>query len=177
MEAVRTSEKSVFNVITSSYIPQYSKLHTRCRENLKSLIQTSVFNSERTAHKLLASSSYRSRGSSLSIVSGYGPDDWTIEVRSPAQARYFPLTSVSRPALGPTQPPVQWLPGVLSPGLMRGRDVTLTTHPHLLPRSWMSRSYTSSLPCACKGVLWDCFCFIFPLHARPPADTGRLNAV
>jgi hypothetical protein len=30
--------------------------------------------------------------------------------------RTFPLTSVSRPALGPTQPPVQWVPGVLSPG-------------------------------------------------------------
>jgi hypothetical protein len=28
----------------------------------------------------------------------------------------FPLTSVSRPALRPTQPPVQWVPGVLSQG-------------------------------------------------------------
>jgi hypothetical protein len=28
----------------------------------------------------------------------------------------FPLSSVSRPALGPTQRPVQWVPGVLSPG-------------------------------------------------------------
>jgi hypothetical protein len=28
----------------------------------------------------------------------------------------FPLASLSRPALRPTQPPVQWVPGVLSPG-------------------------------------------------------------
>jgi hypothetical protein len=27
------------------------------------------------------------------------------------------------------------VPGVLSPGVKRGRGVTLTTHPHLLPRS------------------------------------------
>jgi hypothetical protein len=47
---------------------------------------------------------------------------------------------VSRPALGPTQPSVQWAPGVLSPGVKRGLGVTLTTHPHLVPRSRMSRS-------------------------------------
>jgi hypothetical protein len=49
---------------------------------------------------------------------------------------------VSRPALRPTQPPVQWVPGVLSPGVKRGRGVTLTTLPHLVPRSRMNRSYT-----------------------------------
>jgi hypothetical protein len=49
--------------------------------------------------------------------------------------RIFPLASVSRPALGPTQPPVQWVPGVFSPGVKRGRGVMLTTHPHLVPRA------------------------------------------
>jgi hypothetical protein len=56
---------------------------------------------------------------------------------------------------GATKPPVQWVPGVLSPGLKRGRGMTLTTHPHLVPRSWMSRSYTSSSPCASIGMLCD----------------------
>jgi hypothetical protein len=36
--------------------------------------------------------------------------------------------------------------GVSFPGVLCGRGVTLTTHPHLVPRSWMSRSYTSSPP-------------------------------
>jgi hypothetical protein len=59
---------------------------------------------------------------------------------------------VSRPALGPTQPPVQWVPVVLYPGLKRSRGVTLTTHQHLVPRSKMSRSYTSSPPKSLRGV-------------------------
>jgi hypothetical protein len=70
----------------------------------------------------------------------------------------FPPASVSRPALGPTQPPVQWVPGVLSPGLKHGRGVTLTTHRHLVPRSSMSRSDTT-LPqtafMACSGSALD----------------------
>jgi hypothetical protein len=56
----------------------------------------------------------RSRGSSVSIVSDYGLDDWAIGVRSPEEQSIFPLTSVSRPALRPTQPPVKWVPWVLS---------------------------------------------------------------
>jgi hypothetical protein len=53
-------------------------------------------------------------GSSVSIVSDYGLDDRAIDPRQ--GQRFFPLTSVSRQGLGPTQPPVQWVPGVLSPG-------------------------------------------------------------
>jgi hypothetical protein len=93
-------------------------------------------------------------GSSVSIVSGYGLDDLAIEVRSPAGQRIFSVASASRPALGPTQPPVLWVPGVLSSGLKRGRGVSLTTHPYLVPSSRMSTSYTSSPPSAfmaCSG--------------------------
>jgi hypothetical protein len=41
------------------------------------------------------------------------------------------------------------------PGLKRGRDVMLTTYPHLVPTLRMSRSYTSSPPSAfmvCTGT-------------------------
>jgi hypothetical protein len=90
--------------------------------------------------------------SSGSIVSDYGLDDRAIGVQSPAGGRNFPLASVSRLALGPTQLPVQWVPGVLSPAEKRGRGVTLTTHSHLVPRSRMSRSYTPSPPKRLQGV-------------------------
>jgi hypothetical protein len=63
-------------------------------------------------------------------VSNYGLDDRAIEVRSSAGAKdFFPLAFASRPALGSTQRPVQWVPGVLTPGVKHGRGVTLTTHP------------------------------------------------
>jgi hypothetical protein len=54
---------------------------------------------------------HRSQARSVSIVSDYGLEDRAIEVRFPAEARGFSSTSVSTPALGPTQPPVQWVPG------------------------------------------------------------------
>jgi len=68
-------------------------------------------------------------------------DDRAIKVRSRQTQRIFPPAPVSRPVLKPTQPPLQWVQSVLSPGLKRGRGVTLTTHNHIVPRSWMSRSY------------------------------------
>jgi hypothetical protein len=68
-------------------------------------------------------------------VSDYGVDDRAIGVQSLAGVKIFPLSSVSRPDLGLTQPPVQWVPGVLSLGIKHSQGMMLMTHPHLMPRS------------------------------------------
>jgi hypothetical protein len=100
----------------------------------------------------------RSRGSSVSIAADYGLDDrGSILDRQ----RIFLLASASRSALGPTQPPVQWVPGERTSGVKRGRGVMLTTHPHLVPRLSMSRSCTSSPPppMCLHGMQRDSFTF------------------
>jgi hypothetical protein len=52
----------------------------------------------------------------------------------------------------PTQPPIQWVLGVLSLGVKRGRGVMLTTHPHLVLILSMSRSSPSSHLMRYRGV-------------------------
>jgi hypothetical protein len=91
-------------------------------------------------------------GSSGSTVSDYGLDDRAIGVRSPAGAKDFSSSLCVQTGSGAHPASCTMGTGVLSPGVKRGRGVTLTTHPHLVPRSWMSRSHTSSPPKRLHGV-------------------------
>jgi hypothetical protein len=71
--------------------------------------------------------------------------DWTAGVRSPTEAEDFSSKLC-------VQPPVQWVPGALSPGVKRGRGVMLTTHPLLVQKLRKSRSCTSCYP---NAPLWS----------------------
>jgi hypothetical protein len=58
-----------------------------------------------------------------------------VQFPTGAMMRYFPFATASQPALGPAEPPVQWVPGVLSPAVKRpGREAD----PSLLPTVWSS---------------------------------------
>jgi hypothetical protein len=48
-------------------------------------------------------------------VLGYRLDDWGFESQQGLGILLF--TTMSRPALGPIQPPIQWVPGALSLGV------------------------------------------------------------
>jgi hypothetical protein len=80
----------------------------------------------------------RSLGSSLSIVSEYGLDDQAIGVRSPAKAKDFSHNLCVQ--TGSEAHPASYTMGTGDPfpGEKRSQGVTLTTHPHLVPRSRMS---------------------------------------
>jgi hypothetical protein len=96
-----------------------------------------------------------SRGSSGSIVSDYGLDDRAIGIRSPAGAKDFSSSLCVQ--IGSGAHPASCTMGTGGPfpgGKARpGRDADHS--PHLVSRSWMSRSYTSSPPSAfmaCRGT-------------------------
>jgi hypothetical protein len=59
--------------------------------------------------------------STVGIATGYGLDDQGVGVQVPIGSRIFSTTS--RQALGPTQPPIKWVPGALFLGVKRpGRE-------------------------------------------------------
>jgi hypothetical protein len=94
----------------------------------------------------------RSRCSSGSIVSNYGLDDRKIGVRSPAGTKNF--SSILCVQTGSGAHPASCPMGTGGPfpgGKARPRR-DADHSPHLVPRSRMSRSYSSSLPKCLHGV-------------------------
>jgi hypothetical protein len=64
-----------------------------------------------------------SRDSSVGIAVGCGLDDWGSGVRFPAGVGNFSLHHRVQNGSGPTQPPIQGVPGALSLGVKRpGRE-------------------------------------------------------
>jgi hypothetical protein len=55
-----------------------------------------------------------SRDGVVGIATGYGLDDQEVGVRVPVGVKNFLFSTSCRLALGPTQPPIQWVPGALS---------------------------------------------------------------
>jgi hypothetical protein len=94
----------------------------------------------------------RSRGSSVSIVSDYGLDEREIRVRSLAGTKEFSSNLCVQTGSGAHPAPCTKDTGCPFPGAKRGLGMTLNTHPHLVPRSRMSRGYTSSPPKRHHGV-------------------------
>ena len=77
--------------------------------------------------------------SSVGIATDYGLDGLGS---NPGMDEIF---RQSRPALGPTQPPVKWVPS-LSPEVKCGRGVLLTTHRPSSAAVMEEYSYTSTHP-------------------------------
>jgi hypothetical protein len=78
--------------------------------------------------------------------------DWVIGVRSTTEVKDFSSTVCAQLALGPTQPPVQWVPEVLSPGVKCGQGMMLTTLPLLVPRLRETRAIPPLPPSSFHGM-------------------------
>jgi hypothetical protein len=66
---------------------------------------------------------FRSRDSVVGIATGYGLGNRGGRSSSPGRVKNFLFSTSSTPALGPTQPPIQWVRRALSSGVKRpGRE-------------------------------------------------------
>ena len=119
MEPIVSSETSAIKSQTPGNYPKRNKLHLQHGESLKKKYLS-------TLHYLCGP------GSSVGIATDYGLNN---PGSNPGGDDIF---CPSRPALGPTQPPVRWVPG-LSRGKERsGRAVDHS--PLLVSRPWKSRA-------------------------------------
>jgi hypothetical protein len=78
-------------------------------------------------------------GSVIGIATGYRLNNWGVKSLSPGRVKNFKFFISSRPALGSTQPPIQWVLGVKRQG--READHSLLTSAEV-KKTWI---YTSTL--------------------------------
>jgi hypothetical protein len=77
----------------------------------------------------------------------------------------FLFTTAFRTALGPTQPPIQWIPGALSLGVKRqGREADHSPSSNAEVKEWVELYLHS--PCTPGRVCFSCFQFIFNENMR-----------
>jgi hypothetical protein len=69
------------------------------------------------------------------------PSGWSS---SPGRGKNFHISMSSRSAMGPTQPPIQWVPAAVSPGVKQpGREADYSPTSTEVKKTWI---YTSSPP-------------------------------
>jgi hypothetical protein len=93
-----------------------------------------------------------SRGSSVRMVSCCGLDDRAMKFTFSVDANYFSPSLCVQTGSGAHPASCTMGTGGPFPGAKARLGVTLTTLPHLVPRSRMSRSYTSSPLKRLQGV-------------------------
>jgi hypothetical protein len=92
----------------------------------------------------------RRLSSAVGTATGYQLDDRAVGVELPLRSFLFSVSS--RPALGTTQPPLQWVPETLFLGIKRQEGESY----HSLPASAEMKEtciYTSTLPIHLHGVV------------------------
>jgi hypothetical protein len=84
------------------------------KDSERSVCISSIFKRHGHQRIILNCLTILSWDSSVGIAVGCGLDS---QGSIPGRGKIFLFSTASRPALGPTQPPIQWVPGVISLGV------------------------------------------------------------